>query len=291
VLGAAFLFSVVFLPLFLVNVVGVSATRAGLTMMPLTMGIVAGSVLTGQIVARFGHSRRLMLGSLVLLGIGFAVMAFTLTPDSTQTDLTLKMILVGLGIGPQFPLYTLVIQHAARPEDIGVVTAATTFSRSLGQVIGVAAFGTIFASVFAASVERRVAAILSELPTHVRALVSPTITPPPGASELMSVAYDTAGAKAQIGDLLAGRSGSHVEVRRGPIDENGATGDGSSDRHAALGAVDEIARAHEWAFTDAISTLYRGALGLIALALLLSIPIPDAPLHGVRAPRQSVEVA
>ena len=170
------------------------------------------------------------------------------------------------------------------------MTAATTFSRSLGQVIGVAAFGTIFASVFAASAERRVSAILSELPTHVRALVSPTIAPTTGASEQMSVAYDTALAKAQIGDLLAGRSGSNVEVRPGPSDESRATGDASVDRRAALGAVDEIARAHEWAFTDAISTLYRGALGLIALAFLLSIPIPDAPLHGVRAARQSVEI-
>src|SRR5205814_2144164 len=47
--GATFLAAIVFLPLFMVNVVGLSATASGLTMTPLTLGLVAGNVLSGQI--------------------------------------------------------------------------------------------------------------------------------------------------------------------------------------------------------------------------------------------------
>src|SRR5690606_1889820 len=71
--GVAFLFSLVFLPLFLVNVAGVSATRAGLTMIPLTFGIVGGSIFAGQLTSRIGHARAVLLGGLALLMAAFAI--------------------------------------------------------------------------------------------------------------------------------------------------------------------------------------------------------------------------
>lgn len=147
VLGAAFLFTVIFLPLYLVHVVGISVARAGLSLTPLTLAMVASSVGAGQLVSHVGRYKGLLAGSLVLLIAAFAVMGFTLTPDSTQTDVTLKMILIGLGTGPTLPLYTLIIQNAARPQELGMVTSASAFSRSLGRVIGVAAFGALFAAV------------------------------------------------------------------------------------------------------------------------------------------------
>jgi EmrB/QacA subfamily drug resistance transporter len=163
ILGVAFLFSVVFLPLYLVNVIGVSATSAGMTMMPLTLGMVVGSVASGQIVARIGRYKTLVLGSLLLLAAGYAIMGWTLGVDSTQAEVTAKMVIVGLGIGPSLPLFTLAVQNAARPEQLGVVTAAVTFARSLGQVIGVAIFGMIFASTLASSTPRN----MVEAPTTI----------------------------------------------------------------------------------------------------------------------------
>src|SRR5690606_34952270 len=132
--GVAFLFSLVFLPLFLVNVAGVSATRAGLTMIPLTFGIVGGSIFAGQLTSRIGHARAVLLGGLALLMAAFAIMAFTLSPAATVGGMSWKMVLIGLGIGPTMPLYTLLAQNAARARDLGVVSAAATFSRSIGQV-------------------------------------------------------------------------------------------------------------------------------------------------------------
>lgn len=63
VVGMAFLAAIVFLPLFMVNVVGLSATHSGLTTTPLTFGNVA----SGQLVSRTGRYKPLMLGALALL--------------------------------------------------------------------------------------------------------------------------------------------------------------------------------------------------------------------------------
>ena len=144
-LGAVFLISMVFLPLYLVNVVGVSATSAGLTLLPLTLGIVSGSISAGQLASRVGHTKSVLVGSLLLLVVAFGLMGFTLTTESTSLEVTWKMVLIGLGIGPSLPLYTLIAQGAARPEAVGVVSALSTFSRAIGQVLGVTIAGALFA--------------------------------------------------------------------------------------------------------------------------------------------------
>jgi EmrB/QacA subfamily drug resistance transporter len=146
VVGASFFAGIVFLPLFMVNVVGLSATQSGLTLTPLTLGLVAGNIGSGQLVTRFGRYRPLMLLSLALLMVAFALLALTLNPGSTQLGTTLKMILVGVGLGPSIPLYTLAIQNAVPPHRIGVATASATFFRQMGATVGVAVLGTVFAN-------------------------------------------------------------------------------------------------------------------------------------------------
>lgn len=146
VLGGAFLFSVIFLPLYLVNVIGVSATSAGFALTPLMLGMVSTSIGAGQLVSRVGHTRTFLMGSLLLLLAAFALIGFTLQPDTSRTHITLLMVLVGLGFGPSLPLYTLIVQNAAEQKDIGAVTATSTFARSMGQVIGITIFGALFAA-------------------------------------------------------------------------------------------------------------------------------------------------
>jgi EmrB/QacA subfamily drug resistance transporter len=155
IIGMGFLSAFTFLPLFMVNVVGLSATGSGLTIMPMTLGVVAGTVLSGQLVSRLGHYKVLMLASLVLLSVGFTVMGFTLSADSTQATVTAKMVLMGLGMGPSLPLYTLAIQNTVQPRQIGVATATTTFFRQLGSTVGVALAGVVFASTLSSRMAER----------------------------------------------------------------------------------------------------------------------------------------
>ena len=146
VFGGAFLFTVIFLPLYLVNVMNVSATSAGFALTPLMLGMVSTSVGSGQLVTRFGHPRRFIQGGLALLLVAFALIGLTLETDTSRLMVTVMMVLVGLGFGPSLPLYTLIVQNAADPKDIGAVTATSTFARSMGQVIGITVFGAIFAA-------------------------------------------------------------------------------------------------------------------------------------------------
>jgi EmrB/QacA subfamily drug resistance transporter len=261
VLGSAFLFAVIFLPLFLVNVSGISATGAGLTLMPLTMGMIAGSVGAGQVVARIGNYRRLLLGSLLLLMAAFAIMGFTLTATSTQWELSWKMVLIGLGMGPSLPLYTLAVQHAARPGEIGVVTAAATFSRSLGQVIGLTVFGAIFAGLLATTLARDLGEALTPLPPVVRELVaSVALSPGPGLGEGPStVAVDTIALRESImraSDRLT-----------------------AEDAALALASIGTVKAAVDNALATAISMLFRVGVLVIGVALLLTLRMPDLSLH------------
>jgi MFS family permease len=156
--GASFFAGIVFLPLFMVNVVGLSATRSGLKLTPLTLGMVAGNVLSGQLVTRLGRYRGLMLASLGLLMAAFVLMGFTLGVHSTAQGVTLKMVLLGLGLGPSIPLYTLAVQNGVPPQQIGVATASATFFRQIGATLGVAVLGTVFANVLAGEMAARMAA-------------------------------------------------------------------------------------------------------------------------------------
>lgn len=290
VLGAGFLSAVVFLPLFMVNVAGVSATRAGLTMTPLTLGMVAGSIVSGRVVTRLGRYRTLLLGSLALLFAGFALMAFTITPTSTQGELTVKMILLGLGMGPTLPLYTLVVQNATAPEDIGVVTAASTFSRSLGQVFGVALVGSVFAATLAGAVARESAATLAALPSGARALVERSLRgdatggAPNTAENGGALAFDAEALRARLRRQMAA-GGDVGAAAQGTPSPSAAVAASATDQVAALGAVDALGSAFRRAFTTAIRRLYLVGMGFVVIGVLLTVCIPEIPLRGgARAP-------
>jgi EmrB/QacA subfamily drug resistance transporter len=153
VVGNAFLGAIVFLPLFMVNVVGLSATSSGLTTTPLTFGIVAANIASGHLVSRLGSYKGVLLVSLVIQVASFALLALTLTTGETQLGMSVKMVLLGIGLGPSIPLFTLAIQTSVPPPQIGVATAAATFFRQMGTTIGIAILGTIFATSFAGGLQ------------------------------------------------------------------------------------------------------------------------------------------
>ncbi len=148
-MGLAFLGAIVYLPVFMVNVVGLSATDSGLTTVPLTFGIVGGNIFSGQLVSKMGRYKPLALVAIAIAIGAFAVMAFTLSTESTQLEVSIKMFFVGLGIGPAIPLFTLAVQNCVPPQQIGVATSTATFSRQMGATIGLAIASAAFAQAVA----------------------------------------------------------------------------------------------------------------------------------------------
>ena len=142
--GAAFIGLVAFLPLFLVNVIGVSATKAGAALIPLSMGVVFGSTVSGQLVSKFGKYKPFMVGGGAVLAVGTFLLS-RMTVATPFWEVTAYMVICGLGVGPSLPLFTLAIQNAVDVRRLGQATSASQFFRQIGGSLGAAALGAVLA--------------------------------------------------------------------------------------------------------------------------------------------------
>jgi MFS family permease len=136
--------AVVFLPRWFQAVEGASATVSGYNILPLLAALIFSAIVSGQIVARVGRYKVLMLGSLVLLAGGLFLLT-NLRADTDRPILWLWMVVAGLGIGPSFAVFTLIVQNAVSPEEVGVATASLTFFQQIGGTVGLTIAGTVFA--------------------------------------------------------------------------------------------------------------------------------------------------
>ena len=140
--GCGLFGAVIFLPLFLQVVVGVSAMSSGLLLLPLTAGVVTGSVGSGRIISHTGRYRVWPIGGMAFASIGM----FLLTLMRAETSLVLSsvfMVILGLGVGATMQVTILVVQNSVDHRDLGVATSAAQFFRQMGGAFGAAAFGAI----------------------------------------------------------------------------------------------------------------------------------------------------
>jgi EmrB/QacA subfamily drug resistance transporter len=142
VMSMAFLAVVMFMPLYMQVVQGVSATESGLSMLPLMAGFMLSSITCGRWVTRTGRYKAFMLaGGLVL--IGGVILLAQIGPATSARDLAWRLAITGIGLGPAQSLFGLVIQNAAPLQELGVATSISQFSRQIGATVGVAIFGTL----------------------------------------------------------------------------------------------------------------------------------------------------
>jgi EmrB/QacA subfamily drug resistance transporter len=139
----AFFGAVIFLPRFFQVVLEESATASGYELFPLLIGVIGSSIAAGQIVARTGKYRVLILVALAVMAIGsFLMTNITATIDIWQ--LRLWMLILGLGVGPTLAVFTIVVQNAVPFAKLGVATSNLTFFRQIGGSVALALAGTIF---------------------------------------------------------------------------------------------------------------------------------------------------
>jgi EmrB/QacA subfamily drug resistance transporter len=155
--GFGFFGAIIFLPRWFQTVGGASATESGYNLLPLVAGMIVAAVSSGQIVARTHRYKWLMIGSLLLLTASLVLMT-NLRADTARPMLWLWMVLAGLGIGPSLAVFTLVVQNAVAPQQIGVATSSLTFFQQIGGTVGLTIAGTLFASRFAEEVPVRLQA-------------------------------------------------------------------------------------------------------------------------------------
>jgi EmrB/QacA subfamily drug resistance transporter len=143
----AFFGAIVFLPRWFQVVEGFSPTNSGLAALPLMVGLIGSSIVSGLLVSRTGRYKWLLVGSIAVMG--FATLLMTqLTKDTPVPVVWLWMFIAGLGVGPTFSVFTIVIQNAVPFRQLGVATSNLTFFRQIGGTIALAFVGTIFGTAF-----------------------------------------------------------------------------------------------------------------------------------------------
>jgi EmrB/QacA subfamily drug resistance transporter len=142
VLGMGMFAVIIYLPLFMQGVLGVSATESGNLLTPLLLASVGGSILTGQINLRLRtYKPSAVLGS-IMVATGMILFA-RMGTATHRTDVLIGMLIAGFGMGLLMPVYTVAIQNAASREHMGAASALPTFFRSIGSTVGVAICGTV----------------------------------------------------------------------------------------------------------------------------------------------------
>jgi EmrB/QacA subfamily drug resistance transporter len=170
--GAALFGAVLFLSLFLVNVLGFTATEAGITQIPLMAGFVLGSNGGSLLVQRWGRYKPLIVAGFVIMIIGFFLMS-RISIDSSGYDVVWRIFLVGLGLGPALPLLNLAMQNAVPSTQIGAATANRQFFQQLGQAIGGAIFGVVLTTSLTVQLQQNFAPITQDLPPATQAALDP----------------------------------------------------------------------------------------------------------------------
>ncbi|HVB90228.1 MAG TPA: MFS transporter, partial [Beijerinckiaceae bacterium] len=146
--GAALTSLVAFIPLFLRVRHGASASESGFLLLPITVGIGAGSIFTGRMVTRTG--RTLAFPSYGLIGATVFLLIFAW--ESPTLSLMPTAVLLGaasLCMGTVMSVVQVTVQGAAGTKLLGAGAAAVQLSRSVGAALGTALFGVVvFAILF-----------------------------------------------------------------------------------------------------------------------------------------------
>jgi EmrB/QacA subfamily drug resistance transporter len=174
---------ITFVPLFFQGVLGATATTSGSFLTPMMLGVVTGSLISGQLLSRTGGHYRLQGFIAIIMIIAGLILLSRMDTHTSYTIAVISIALTGLGQGFCMPCYTLSVQNTVEPKFLGVATSATMFFRSIGSTLGLSVFGSVmntsFHSAFVHNIPAEVAAVvpqenLTAIAANPQALVSPT---------------------------------------------------------------------------------------------------------------------
>lgn len=159
VIGIVMFGALIFLPQYQQLVRGDSATKSGLMLLPLIVGLMVASLTSGRLISKIGRYR-----IFPIIGTSFITVSFWLfshiTATTSRLQLGIWMVILGLGIGLVMPVLTLAVQNAVDRKDLGTATSSVIFFRTIGSALGAAMFGAILSN-------RLLVHITQTVPGHV----------------------------------------------------------------------------------------------------------------------------
>jgi EmrB/QacA subfamily drug resistance transporter len=173
------------LPLYMQIVKGYTPTAAGLLLLPMVVGIMSGTISSGQVISRTGRYIWFPRVGLVILTIAMVLM-HTVDADTSIAVVDVYAFLFGLGLGFNMQTLVLAIQNAVPPQDMGVATSSATFFRQMGGTLGTA----VFLSVLFNGLPDRIASAFREsaaTPQFQAALQDPAVTSNPANQPVLEM--------------------------------------------------------------------------------------------------------
>lgn len=146
--GAALVSLIVFLPVYLQVVRGFTPSGTGLLLVPLTIGIGVGSLVTGRLVNTTGLTTIFPMVGLALCTANLIVLAFW-APVLGTTALAILLLCIGSFMGTVMGVVQVSVQSAAGQLRLGEAAASVQFSRSIGAAFGTALVATVLFAVLA----------------------------------------------------------------------------------------------------------------------------------------------
>jgi EmrB/QacA subfamily drug resistance transporter len=249
IIGMAMFGGLLTVPLYLQIVKGSTATQAGLQMIPFVVGIMAGSITAGQLIARTGRYRIFpIIGSSLML---VALVLFALIGADTPLWKTmLIMVVMGLGLGGNMQPMITAVQNAVSPREIGVATSSVTFFRSMGGTLGTAIFLSVLFNVVGGKI---------------------------------SSAYQSAQGTAAFQQSLAADPGQAQILQQ--AQGGGALNDTSFLEK--LSAV--VSHPFKVGFSDGIHVVFLLAAAVMVLGLIVVLFLPEVPLSQRSAQQQRAD--
>jgi EmrB/QacA subfamily drug resistance transporter len=143
--GFAMFGAMIFIPMYLQVVDGMTPTESGLAMLPMVVGIFSTSISSGQLMSRTGRYKVFpILASAVIASALFLLSRLDQTTPYWQA--AIAMYVMGAGLGLQMQILVTVVQNAVDRRHMGAATSSVTFFRQMGGSFGTAVFGAIITS-------------------------------------------------------------------------------------------------------------------------------------------------
>jgi EmrB/QacA subfamily drug resistance transporter len=241
--GVGMFGGIVFIPLFFQGILGASATQSGNFLIPMMMGVLSGSLISGQLLSRAGGHYRVqgILGT-AIMATGLFLLS-RMTANSAYSTVVTFTVITGLGLGVTMPVFTIAVQNAVPHSQLGVATSATAFFRSIGGSVGLAILGSVMNNRFAAD-------LLKDIPAQLKSAFPPD-----------QLAAFVKNPQALVNPAAQTQLKAQLTQLAGP------------------GAYDQLVAGTRHALSSAISEAFFIGLFIVLLGLAVSFFIKEIPLR------------
>ncbi len=247
------------IPLYLQLVKGATPTESGLLMLPMILGMMIASIVSGQVMSRTGSYKWFPRFGTAFMILGFLL--FTrLTWDSPLWFVMIGMFFMGAGLGQLMQTLTVASQNSVGPRDIGVATSSSTFFRTMGGTAGTAILFSVLFNTIPEALKKAF-----ETPSITagvaKALADPAITSNPANAGILAVYKDPTA----VGSSLDG------------------------DTSFLVGANEALAKPFLVGFAEATVTVYQIGLVVVVIAFILSWFLKATPLRQKSAMQEAAD--